>query len=205
MQRSMKSARGDKERVGSGRLQYDQEEAMMAITDYSADADLFPIAGVPLLPFLVGLISKKIKAVGHSLKPLGNLDLHPLVTHFVSTGLKTRIDAVKVVAGIFHYEVDEASTPPKTTATRHVLFVADSFVTAAEVLFRTMPITTGSEGKPVTKEGMRRRVAAACSDTRTGLSSVFNGDRLFFIELDQFVAKEAKKAAAEAAAADEAE
>ena len=203
-QKSREAKRGDKERSGAGHLRFDHEAAMLAIKDWSADADLFPIAGVPLPPFLVGLISDDIENVGRSLGPLGNFGLHPHVTHFFSTGRKTNKNAVKVVAVFFHFEVDEASKPPKTSVTRHVLFVADSHVTTAEVLFRSMPMTTDSGEKPVTKEQMRQRVLMACSDTNTGLSSVFNEDRLFFMTLKQFEAKEAEKAAAEAAAAAEA-
>ena len=202
VQKFRAAERGDKEKNGSGRLPFDRQAAMLAIKDYSADADLYPHAGVPLHPFLDGLISDNIENVGHSSKPLGNLDEHPSVTHFFSTGRKTSTVAVGVVAGFFHFEVDKASTPPKTIATRHVLFVADSYITAAEVLFRSMPMTTISGGKPVTKQQMRDRVNNACKDIHTGVSCVYKGDRLFFMKLDLFEAKEAakEKAAAEAAA-----
>ena len=206
MQKSREAKRGDEERSGKGKLQYDQEAAMMAVKDWSADADLYPNDGVPLLPLYAGLISDDIENVGHSLEPLGNFGKHPSVSHFVSTGIKTHPNATAVVAAIFHFEVDEASKPPKTSATRHVLFVADSYVIAAEVLFRSMPITTDSKGKTVTKKQMRQRVEDACRDTNTGVSCVYNGDRLFFMRRDLFVAKEAAKAkaAAEAAASAEA-
>ena len=203
-QKSREAKRGDVEKSGRAKPQVDQEAAMMAVKDWSADADLYPSDGVPLRPFLDGLISDELEKVGHSKKPLGNFGKHPSVTHFVSTGRKTNKNSVKVVAAIFHFEVDEASKPPKTSATRHVLFVADSYVTAAEVLFRSMPITTDSGGKSVTKKQMRGRVENACNDIQTGLSCVYNGDRLFFMKRDLFEAKEdAKEKAAEEAAAAE--
>lgn len=187
--------RGDKGRSAKGNLRTDDEEALLAIYQHSTDAVLFP-ADVPILSYLDGLISPHIEGVAHSIKSLGNFGNHPNVSHFDSE--TTRKDATKVVASMYHFQVDDAT---KTTATKHVLFVADSYVTAAEVLFRSMPITKDSGGKPVTRKVMRKRVLNAC-DSDTGLSSFFKGDRLSFIRLDQF---EEVEAAAEAEAKEEAE
>jgi len=172
--------------------------AVQAITVFSADAVLFPPTGIFDLPSLAGLISPDLEDIGHSIKPLGDFGNHPRVSHFVfeSEGeRKTQSNAVEVVALLIHFVRDEASSPPTTSATKHVLYVADSYGTAAEVLYRSMPLTTVSK-KPVTKKQMAERVRNACKDTYTGLSSVYKGDRLAFMTLKQFNDKEAKAAAA---------
>jgi len=196
-QKSRDAKRGGKAKSAKGFLPLDEERAMIAIKNHSADAVLFPPEGVAIDPFLDGLISPDRVDVGHSKRPLGKLGKHLLVSHFVSTGRKTSKKATKVVASITRFN---KAAKPTTTATKHVLFVADSYVTAAEVLFRAMPITPDGDGKPVTKKVMAYRVQQACGGIQTGLSSVYNGNRLSFMTLTLFEAKEAAKAAAAAAA-----
>jgi len=113
---------------GCGNLQFGELKALVENRRrFGAPADISPPLGVPLAEDLVGLISDHIEDVAFTMKPLGTMEKHSEVPHFVSTDRKTDIRATSVVASFYRFPRDGKGNV--TSATKHVILVASSLVT----------------------------------------------------------------------------